>query len=307
MTGKILTQATRAEMSPGTPAAEVRVDEGLIRALLAEQHPDLAGLDLRLGGEGWDNFTWRLGEAMTVRMPRRAIAAELLAVEQRWLPEVAPHLPLKTPAPLRLGKPGAGYPWIWTIAPWLDGLDADLCEPDAGQGAVLAEFMRALHRPAPADAPVSEVRGVPLSDRREMAEMRLAAIAGHLGQDAPLAREIWERGLAADRDGGRVWLHGDLHARNVLVSDGRLVAAIDWGDMCAGDSASDLASVWMLLPDASARAEAMAAYGASAATWDRARAWAVLFSSFLIDTGRVDHPRHLAMGEKTLARLFADG
>lgn len=103
-----------------------------------------------------------------------------------------------------------------------------------------------------------------------------------------------------------MWLHGDLHARNVLVKDGAISGVIDWGDMTAGDVATDLASIWMLLGDAGARAKARAAYGADEATWARAKGWAVLFAAILLDTGLTDTPRHAVMGERAFQRLAED-
>ena len=98
------------------PAAELDVDEALVRALLEEQHPDLAGLPLRLVANGWDNVLFRLGDDLVVRLPRRELAVPLVEHEQRWLPELAPRLPLPIPAPVRVGRPGAGYPWPWASA-----------------------------------------------------------------------------------------------------------------------------------------------------------------------------------------------
>ena len=82
-------------MSPGTPAAEVEIDERLVRALLAEQHPDLAGLPLRHESNGWDNVMFRLGDEPLLRLPRREAALELIRNEQAWLPGLAhaEHVP----------------------------------------------------------------------------------------------------------------------------------------------------------------------------------------------------------------------
>jgi aminoglycoside phosphotransferase (APT) family kinase protein len=49
-------------------------------------------------------------------------------------------------------------------------------------------------------------------------------------------------------DGPPIWLHGDLHPFNLVVNQGRLSAVIDFGDLCAGDPATDLAVAWMLFP-----------------------------------------------------------
>jgi aminoglycoside phosphotransferase (APT) family kinase protein len=105
-------------------------------------------------------------------------------------------------------------------------------------------------------------------------------------------------------------VHGDLHARNVLVQNGRITGVIDWGDLTSGDVATDLASIWMLFADAAARQNVITHYSRSQtmdeATLKRARGWAVLFGVMLLDTGLIDHPQHAAMGASTLQRLTED-
>ena len=89
------------------PLHEIAVDEALVRALLAGQHPDLAGLPLVRAAQGWDNVTFRLGDDLAVRLPARAVAAPLVEHEQRWLPVLAPLLPVAVPVPVRLRRPVA--------------------------------------------------------------------------------------------------------------------------------------------------------------------------------------------------------
>jgi aminoglycoside phosphotransferase (APT) family kinase protein len=190
------------------------------------------------------------------------------------------------------------------VVPWLPGRAADLFPPDAGQASRLADFLRALHQPAPTEAPRNPVRGVPLDKRRQVVEERLARLRGHPAvTDA--VHQAWNDALTAapaEREG---WLHGDLHPRNVLVSEGRLAAIIDWGDLTNGDPATDLAAVWMLFGDPGARREVIARYGGSADDWRRARGWAVSFGAVLLETGLADNPRHAAIGAATLQRLAA--
>lgn len=288
----------------GTPRAEFPVDAALVSALLVEQHPDLSGMPLAVVGEGWDNVMFRLGDALAVRMPRRAAAAPLIERELAWLAHLAPRLPLAVPAPLREGRPGCGYPWRWSVLPWLPGTAGDLEEPAGGEAPRLAAFMEALHQPAPADAPRNPVRGVPLANRRAMVEARLARLVSRTSLVTPAHEAIWQAALEAPLDAGDTWIHGDLHARNLLVCEGRLTGVIDWSDMAAGDRATDLAAIWGTLPTREARAEAMHACGAvSEATWARARGWAFAFGVMLLDSGLADHPRHATMGERTLRRL----
>jgi len=282
----------------------VEIDAEGVRALLAQYHPDLADLPIQRADSGWDNLLWRLGDTLAVRMPRRRAAATLIEHEQRWLPEIAPRLPLPIPAPLRVGLPGAGYPWRWSVVPWLRGQTADIAIPHADQGSVLAAFLRTLHVPAPAEAPQNPVRGVPLLQRRAATEERLARVDRLTDCITPVVRDLWEQALDAPMDVTPTWLHGDLHSRNVLVEDGAICAVIDWGDLAQGDCATDLASIWNLLPDATARAAAIQEYGpASLATWQRARGWAVLFGVMLLDSGLVNDGRLAAAGEATLRRL----
>jgi aminoglycoside phosphotransferase (APT) family kinase protein len=118
----------------------------------------------------------------------------------------------------------------------------------------------------------------------------------------------WQRSLMAPIDRPSAWIHGDLHARNILVEDGRISGIIDWGDMTSGDVATDLAAIWMLFDDPAARRFALEIYGGlSEATIHRSIGWAILFGVVLLDTGLVDNPRHAAMGARTLRRVAVDG
>jgi aminoglycoside phosphotransferase (APT) family kinase protein len=238
-----------------------------------------------------------------LRLPRRAVAAFLAVKEQRWLSVLGPALPLPTPIPVRTGVPAPGYPFPWSVVPWLEGTPADLAPPGPDEGERLAAFLAALHQPAPAEAPPNPYRGAPLAERAPAFEDRAAAIERRTGAPLTSLREVWRAGLAEPIDAPSVWLHGDLHGRNVLVKDGRLAAVIDWGDLTAGDPACDLAAVWMLLPDAGARRRAMAAYPASPPSWVRARAWAALMAVMLLAI--TDNRRMPAMGQAIADRLAA--
>ena len=283
------------------PDTDVAVTPELARALLRLQHPDLAERPISLFENGWDNVMLRLGEDLALRLPRRAVSAFLVLKEQAWLPKLAPQLPLPIPAPVRIGTPALGYPYAWSVTPFFEGEPADLAPPSATEGEPLAAFLKALHRPAPDEAPPNPYRGVPLATRADVFEARVAAAERLRGPLLGPVRRLWAEALAAPIDAPRSWLHGDLHARNVLTRGGRLAAVIDWGDLTAGDPACDLAAVWMLLPDAWARRRALAAYAPSAATEARARGWAAMLAVMLASID--NNPRMPAMGLTTLERL----
>jgi aminoglycoside phosphotransferase (APT) family kinase protein len=291
----------------GSPLAEVDIDVALVQSLLHDQHPDLTHLPLQLMDTGWDNVMFRLGEALLIRLPRRRLAATLIENEQNWLPTIAARLPIATPVPVRVGHPGRGYPWKWSILPWLKGATADQTELHADQAMRLAQFLRSLHVQAPGSAPRNEVRGVPLSTRADATEARLRRLESTPHGISSEIRHAWQLALAAPVASESTWLHGDLHPRNILVKDGVITGIIDWGDITAGDVATDLASIWMLFGDRRCRQRALEAYGAiSPATLQRARGWAVLFGVVLLETGLVDHPQHLRIGHNTLSRIAED-
>lgn len=281
------------------PPAEARVDVALVRALLTAQHPDLAGEPVELAAEGWDNVMFRVGDTLAARLPRRALGAELLASETRWLPELAPRLTVPVPAPLRAGVPGCGYPWPWAIVPWHAGETADR-HPLRPQGVRdLGRAMRSLHTPAPPDAPVNPFRGIPLAERPDPLPALTALHDGAVPR--PLQR-VWRRALAAGPPGPLAWTHGDLHARNVLgAPDGSLVAIIDWGDVGAGDPAVDLSALWTVLHPADHTAFCSTYGPVDGPLLDRARGWALVFGT--IFAGLAEDPDAVALGRRTLARL----
>jgi aminoglycoside phosphotransferase (APT) family kinase protein len=282
--------------------AGVSVDERVVRSLLAEQHPDLAGLPLARAAVGWDNELWRLGDALAVRLPHRELAAPLALKEQRWLPELAPRLPLPIPVPLRTGVASEQYPWPWSVVRWFAGTPADRSPVTHVRDAAgrLGRFLRALHEPAPPDAPHNPFRAVPLADRADAFDERLSALADEV--DARAVRAVWDRALAAASAGPPRWAHGDLHPGNVLAYGGTIVAVVDWGDLTAGDPAVDLAAGWALLPLSAIPAFLDAYGGVDEALHLRALGWAVYFGLVLLHISDDDRPTYAAVGHAAIAR-----
>jgi aminoglycoside phosphotransferase (APT) family kinase protein len=287
-----------------TPSAEIEIDEALVRRLLREQVPDLAALPIRVVANGWDNAVVRLGDEWMARLPRRAAAATLIEHEQQWLPVLAPRLPLAVPVPTFCGRPTANYPWSWSIGPWLPGESAEAHPPtdQAHTVATLAAFIRAMHQPAPADAPENLFRGVALRSRADAVEQRATSLAAVIDRDRTLA--VWATLSATPAwDGPPMWLHGDLHPSNMLTLGGQLSAVIDFGDLTCGDPATDLAVAWMMF-DESHRAEFRAQAGIDSSTWRRAAGWALNLSlAYLTGDDTTSMP---GIGRRTLAAVIEE-
>lgn len=287
-----------------TPAAEVDIDEALVRALLAAQRTDLAALPVRVVANGWDNTVVRIGDEWMARLPRRAAAADLIVHEQRWLPVLAPLLPIAVPVPEFTGSPSEDYPWTWSVGRWLPGRSAAAAPPldPAATADLLGAFVHALHRPAPPDAPANPYRGVALAERAAAVEGRVAALAD--GIDATRTLATWHELLHTEPwDGPPLWLHGDLHPSNMLTLDGRLSAVIDFGDLTAGDPATDMAVAWMLF-DAPHRERFRLAAEIDERTWRRAAGWALNLSlAYLTGDDSTSMP---AIGRTTLAAVLEE-
>ena len=262
-------------------ADEFETDVGLVEALVRAQFPKWAQLPIEPVPErGTDNALYRLGDELVVRLPRLDRCAETLRKELRWLPELAPRLPLAVPLPVAAGEPAEGFPFPWAVYRWLEGETATHERiGDLSQAAAdLAQFIAALQRIDPTGGPGpgahNAFRGIPLAGRRdEFTRAAIAQLDAELDTDAVIA--VWDEALEAPAwHRPAVWIHGDLDSRNLLVSDGRLSAVLDFGCLGVGDPACDVMAAWKLLDD-EGRAAFRSARSIDDATWSRARGWAV--------------------------------
>jgi aminoglycoside phosphotransferase (APT) family kinase protein len=258
---------------------EVDVDDDLVRELVDDQFPELSGEPLsRVEAWGTDHAIFRLGDRLSVRLPKIGWAAEQGAKEARWLPVLEPVLPAEVPVPVALGQPADGYPFVWYLAPWIEGDNpapdgpTDLCQ----LAVDLAEVVRALQRidTTQGPAPRTSQRGGPLVDADRSTRARAEQLRGETDVDGLLA--VWEAGVHAPAwERPPVWVHGDLSDGNLVTRDGRLAGIIDWGGLLVGDPAVELMCAWNLF-DGESRAVYLDALGfVDHATWLRGRAWAV--------------------------------
>jgi aminoglycoside phosphotransferase (APT) family kinase protein len=276
---------------------EVPTSAELVRRLVEGQFPEWGELTVdRVASFGTDHALYRLGPELVARLPRREVNERSLKNERRWLPRLAPHLPLAVPTPLAAGRPGFGYPFEWSVYRWLEG-EAAQREPiaDASQAAAdLADFISALQsinpRGGPVPGPHNAFRGVPLGRRDEATRASIDALRDEI--DTEVGTALWEEALAAPEwHRTPVWHHGDLDVRNLLVTDGRLSGVIDFGCLGVGDPACDVAVAWKVLP-AEERGRFREKLAVDDATWTRARGWVLsqavsALSYYTLETNRV--------------------
>ncbi|HVZ32856.1 MAG TPA: aminoglycoside phosphotransferase family protein [Polyangiaceae bacterium] len=286
------------------------IDVAVVRQLIRSQFPAWAGLRIEPVREaGWDHCTFRLGDEMSVRLPSAARYVAQVEKEQRFLPLLAPRLPLPVPVPLALGRPSPDYPWPWSVLCWIDGAAAT---PERSGNleifaAELAHFLRALHAidatNAPAPGAHNFFRGGDLAVYDQETRAAIHELAAHLDVQQTVA--LWELALASTWHAAPVWIHGDVAPGNLLVRDGRLCGVIDFGACGAGDPACDLVIAWTLLSGAS-RAVFCRAMSFDRATWQRARGWA-LWKALITWAAHPHQPHTADCARMLIATLLAGG
>jgi len=289
---------------------EVPTDEALVRRLLTSQFPKWAELPLKpVRSAGTDNAIYRLGDDMSVRLPRIDWATGQIDKEFTWLPRLAPQLPLAIPEPLARGEAGAGYPYDWAVYKWLEGSNATLKQiKDPARAATeLAQFLKALQEidtEGGLAAAEHNIRGLPLANRDAGTRKAIAELKNLIDIDTAL--NVWESALDAPQwDRPPVWFHGDMLVGNILFTRGELSAVIDFGGLAVGDPACDLMIAWSLF-EGESRAAFRAALDVDDATWARARghalSQAVIFIPYYLET----NPVGVANAQHMLSAVFAD-
>ncbi len=271
-------------------AGKFPVDVALVQRLIARQFPQWADLPIRpVAMDGWDNWTFHLGDRMKVRLPSAEGYAEQAEKETRWLPLLAPHLPFEIPVPVGVGHPDEGFPWLWSVYEWIEGESVN--QRNIGDRIELARdvanFLHALQAINPVGGPPpgqhSYFRGdPPLTAFEDEARRGIDLLAGRI--DARAAHELLDLAKASRRTAPPVWVHGDIAVGNLLVRDGRLAAVIDFGSSAVGDPACDLVIAWLFF-EGESRAVFREAIAADERTWLRARGWALWKAALVLGGG----------------------
>ncbi|MCA9316622.1 MAG: aminoglycoside phosphotransferase family protein [Planctomycetes bacterium] len=289
---------------------EPPIDVDLVARLLASQHPAFTHLPLRaFDSPGTTNTIFRLGDELLVRLPRRASGVDELHKSFAWLPRLAPRLSVQLPVPVARGEPGEGYPWPWSIAPWIEGANVAVEHVlDPRQAAQdLASFLHELHAIDASAGPRAADLGMRSASLQFAdAEVRASIDALPEDLDRDAIRAVWDAALELPGwNRAPVWSHGDLGPDNILWKDGRLVAVIDYGALAVGDPACDLMIGWSQLRG-SGRDAFREALEADDPLWLRGRAYALAQAVIYIPYYLHTRPRGVAVARRMLDAVMAD-
>ncbi len=258
----------------------------LARKLIAEQFPEYSHLPITdVEKQGHDNRTYRLGDHMLIRMPTAADYALKVPKEQELLPKLAKRLSVSIPAPIKMGKPSANYPYPFSIYKWLPGKSINLLtltDQDKEQLAFeLVKFLKELQAITDVEGPEPGQhnwwRGDHVSVYDKGAREQIAELAEIT--DAVQALALWEQACATKWNKAPIWIHGDFAIGNILMDGGKLSAVIDFGGAAVGDPACDLVIAWTYL-SGKAREIFISEMDMDADTWLRARAWTLWKATF---------------------------
>lgn len=156
------------------PDGRAHLDAALAKRLIAAQFPQWSGLSV----------------------------VPAIDKEHRWLPVLAPRVPVEIPVCLAKGQPGDGFPYNWSVRRWIIGDTADHAHiPEEAEFATQAgEFLRALQRVDPTGGPVASVqsfyRGAPPAHYDGETRHALEALAGRI--DTASAAAVWAADIDTD-------------------------------------------------------------------------------------------------------------
>lgn len=285
---------------------EFNVDESIVRELLKSQFKEWADLPLTpMQSAGTDNLIFRLGNDKYIRLPRVSGAEAQVEKEHRWLPFLAPHLPLEIPNPIGKGQPQDIYPSHWSIYRWIEGMNAtNVANLDLNQAAVtLAKFINALHSIDSTGGP-STYRGMPLETRDEEVHKAVAALDGIIDTKASL--KVWHTCKQAPIwDKPPVWIHSDLLPANILIDKGKITGVIDFGMLGIGDPACDLLPAWCLFNNGS-REKFRSELKIDEATWVRSQGWALSIGLIILPYYLKTNPELVAVGKQLVNEVLAE-
>ncbi|MFG1703104.1 aminoglycoside phosphotransferase family protein [Nonomuraea sp. M3C6] len=298
------------------PGVKMHVDQltvslETVRTLVDEQFPEWRSLPIRsIAAQGTVNAIFRIGDRFAARLPLQPGDVEST---RRWLEseaeaarELVGRTRFRTPEPVALGEPGAGYPLPWSVQTWLPGVVATEEDPD--ESVAFAHDLADLIR----DLRAIDTRGRTFAGKGRGGDLHshdawMETCFRHSEQllDVPRLRRMWAIMRSLPRSAAEdVMTHGDLIPGNVLVSAGRLAGILDVGGFGPADPALDLVSAWHLL-EAGPRQVLREDLGCGDLEWERGKAWAFAQAMGVVWYYVESNPVMCRMGQRTLERILA--
>ncbi|MBD3919671.1 phosphotransferase [Paenibacillus sp. PR3] len=249
--------------------AEWEVSKDLAYKLISSQFPQLASKSVEKLGHGWDNTVFLVGGEYVFRFPRRKVALSSLRMEGKILPKLKDYISIAYSLPMFFGEGDYNYPMPFLGYPYLSGeFPVGLTDKQRAYSATtLAQFLKGLHA---FPVKVAQEIGVQhdhrnltdIARRKEKMHNCISDLACHFSEEEYHAITNYLERLRTERVKQKnVFLHGDLHFKNILVDkNGKVSGVIDWGDVNIGHPACDLNVVYSFLPP-DARADFFNVYG----------------------------------------------
>ncbi|MES0882208.1 aminoglycoside phosphotransferase family protein [Roseibium sp. SCP14] len=255
------------------------IDEDLVAHLIERQFPNLNHLPVApVRKQGWDNRTFRLGDALSVRLPSNASYADAVMKEANVLAALGNHLSVEVPDVVAIGEPDVEFPLPWSIRHWIEGdtlehsSEVNQDEFASSLGKILSDMRTIPTNGAPIAGKHSFYRGCHLSVYGDEVQKSLEILEGKI--DSALCLDIWQRSITSAWRDKPVWFHGDVAAGNIIVENDAVKALIDFGICGIGDPACDCTMAWTFF-DVESRNVFRSACAVDEDTWQRARGWAL--------------------------------
>lgn len=287
------------------------VVEELAQSLIDGQFPVWSHLPLKkIDSAGTDNSIYRLGEELAVRFPVSASAAQQVAKEHIWLPKLI-SFAVAIPIVIGAGRPMNEFPFPWSVMTWIEGKDAtaDVIVDWLKTAEDLGQFIREFRSQNPSGAPLAgkhnAFRGTALGNLDQIARNAIDALRYMF--DHSLLLDIWEQALGVEPwAGAPQWIHGDIHAANIIVKNGNIAGIIDLGLMGVGDPACDLAPAWSFLPS-HVRDVFREAADVDGPTWLRGKGWGLYIGVIALSYYRGRNPTLSGIAETAIRAVIEDG
>ena len=231
------------QVKPGRSAWSVDVEAALARELDAwlGDKPRMRRLQRLSGGESSECHRFELDSAppdVPARLVLRLLREDRAAEREWGLQRAAGAAGFPAPAILRTGTSRSAFERPFSIVPYVDGRDPAAAGSMRRIPALLADTMCALHR-----LPTAGVQAA-----KPDVQWDVLAVVEELRRSSrpEIARAAaWFAGDRIERE--RVICHGDLHPRNLLMDQGRIVAVLDWELAVLAQRSYDVARTELLL------------------------------------------------------------